>query len=127
MVLMERVSMVLLHTNPLVEGVVERREDQPEDLREDQPEDLREDQPEDLRDVQPEDLREDQPEDLREDQPEDLREDQPEDLRDVQPEENKHVSLLKFKFENRIHYSKQILNKKDVSLEERRPYSSLWC
>ena len=79
MVLMERVSMVLLHTNPLVEGVVERREDQPEDLREDQ------------------------------------------------PEENKHVSLLKFKFENRIHYSKQILNKKDVSLEERRPYSSLWC
>jgi hypothetical protein len=103
MVLMERVSMVLLHTNPLVEGVVERREDQPEDLREDQPEDL------------------------REDQPEDLREDQPEDLREDQPEENKHVSLLKFKFENRIHYSKQILNKKDVSLEERRPYSSLWC
>ena len=79
MVLMERVSMVLLHMNPLVEGVVERRDGQPEDLR------------------------------------------------DGQPEENKHVSLLKFKFENRIHYSKQILNKKDVSLEERRPYSSLWC
>ena len=75
MVLVERVSMVLLHMNPLVEEVVERRDVQQEDLRDVQQEDLRDGQQEDLRDVQQDVQRE--------------------DLR----EENKFVIAVKFKFE----------------------------